>query len=213
MSYKSVKMDTGATNAVFGKVTISLGNSKIGRTPNISLPPILSCPKRLPCYRDCYANGFYRRYKSVRQAWHNNWRAWLTDPKGFEFAVYCFLREQRPAYFRWHVGGDIPSMAYANMMFRLARQFPLTSFLAYTKRKWRLRRGRPENLTIIRSVWDAYSDHAGLDNREDRWAYSCSEEQALVIGATACPASVDKDRTCENCRLCWRGTGDVVFLL
>jgi len=52
-------------------VKISNGNTKLGRIPNISLPPIKACGKDVPCKSDCYALKAYRQYPATRKAWMN----------------------------------------------------------------------------------------------------------------------------------------------
>ena len=50
-------------------VSISNGNSKMGKIPSVSLPPILTCPKGTPCAKRCYAKRIYNRYPSVKNAY------------------------------------------------------------------------------------------------------------------------------------------------
>ena len=129
---------------------VSTRNDKIGQTLNVSLPPIESCLPGVPCSADCYALGFYRMYPDVRKAWDENWKLWSVDPSAFENQLIGVLYHRKPIRFRWHVGGDIPSYKYAEMMLRLARLFPATQFLAYTQTNFV---SQHENLTVIRSHW------------------------------------------------------------
>lgn len=95
-----------------GGLTLTDGNSKMGRVMNISLPPRLSCDTSMPCFsaRRCYAlKHAYLPYGEVRAAWDGNYAVWCGEgPAAYFGAVKEAVAERRPALFRWHVGGDIP---------------------------------------------------------------------------------------------------------
>lgn len=90
------------------EVKISYGNSKIGRIANISLPPIMSCPKDVPCSIGCYALKSYRLYENVRKAWDWNLKLLKDDPYDYFGSLIDQLkRKKQLKRFRWHVSGDI----------------------------------------------------------------------------------------------------------
>lgn len=137
------------------KLHVSRGNIKLGGIPNVSLPPGLSCEVEKPCWRLCYARKAYEVYaaKSAGMAWKENWDLWRSDPVGYEIQLGVFLQKTKSLYFRYHVGGDIPSVQYANMMKRTALVFPEITFLVYTRRRWMDEADLPKNLIVWQSYW------------------------------------------------------------
>lgn len=136
------------------KLTVSEGNIKIGAVPNISLTPGASCVPGVPCLGDgCYAMKSYRMYPNVRAAWDGNLQLWRTDPEGFMDRFAEYFKRCKPQRFRWHVGGDIPDQAYADMMKYSAMLFNETSFLCFTKRyELDLIHGE-SNIKFVLSTW------------------------------------------------------------
>ncbi len=136
------------------RVKISSGNTKIGNTPNISLPPIQTCVPQAPCSKKCYAMKAWKQYPNVRKAWTNNLGAYCESPSQYFKDVSVFCQNKRPKYFRWHVAGDIPDQQYFEGMKDVAKQNPDTIFLAYTKKYYQIVfHDIPENLTLIMSAW------------------------------------------------------------
>lgn len=137
-------------------ISISPGNSKMGVIPSVSLPPIKTCPAGCPCAKKCYAAKLCRIRKSVREAYERNLSAWNDDPAAYELQVKAAACTTR--FFRWHVAGDIPSMEYLQMVFRIARELPGTEFLMFTKRYNLVNdllhdEDMPKNLHLIFSEW------------------------------------------------------------
>jgi len=195
-------------------ISISRGNTKLGKMPNISLPPIVTCEPGAMCAKSglCYALKSYRAYPNVRDAWSRNLSVWEEDPKSFETQLENFLTENNPEYFRWHVGGDIPDMAYAKMMLRVARNHHGINFLAYTKRRFVIESDQiagnvPPNLALVLSSWPGqpiYNPHglpvAYVDD---------GTETRIPDNAHRCEGS------CANCHVCWylHGNWSVAFPL
>ena len=115
------------------KLHISKGNTKLGATPNVSLPPITTCRKDAPCFQKCYAKKFYKAYPTVKTAWDENLDLWYDYRGQFTGELHEFLYRAKPRAFRWHVGGDIPSEDYLEMMLEVAATHPSTQFLCFTK--------------------------------------------------------------------------------
>ena len=137
-------------------ISISPGNSKMGVIPSVSLPPIKTCPAGCPCAKKCYAAKLCRIRKNVREAYERNLAAWNEDPAAYEMQVKAAACTTR--FFRWHVAGDIPSMEYLQMVFRIARDLPGTEFLMFTKRynlvnDLMYNEDLPRNLHVIFSEW------------------------------------------------------------
>lgn len=135
-------------------VNISLGNSKMGHIPSVSLPPVKTCRPGCPCAAKCYASKLARLRPNVSAAYQRNFDAWNQNPEGFETQVLAAAITTK--YFRWHVAGDILDSTYFRMMCRVARRSSGTRFLAFTKR-WDivnpLANDIPDNLQIIYSAW------------------------------------------------------------
>lgn len=113
-------------------VSISEGNRKVGAIPSVSLLAVASCPAGVPCATSglCYVmrNMYWR--KTIREA-----------HKG-----------------KWHVAGDILDQGYLDEMCALARQFPQTGFLAFTKMHGLDYSARPANLSVVASMWTHWGD-------------------------------------------------------
>lgn len=194
-------------------VTLSLGNSKLGKVMNVSLPPTCSCDTSMPCFmrNQCYAmKHAYLPYGNVREAWNGNWEAWKDRPLEYFDAIKEGIVKKKPALFRWHVGGDIPERrncelggAYLGGMCNIADTFPDVSFWCFTKRYDFVRanakqiKGTP-NLNVILSAWPGVK----LDGRTRRaWpvCYADDPKQPdprIPADAVACSGN------CEKCLAC-----------
>ena len=177
-------------------IVISKGNDKIGKIPNVSLPPITSCVKGVPCAQEnlCYSLKAWKAYQNVRDARLHYCRVWLNQPDKYFSDIREFLLKKKPDYFRFHVDGDIPDENYFNRMIRLADDFPNTRFLCFTKRYELPIQKSPCNLTIIPSAWPGYEMKKDFeriawmeDGREDRYNH----------------ARFDCSGHCSNCYACW----------
>ncbi len=138
---------------------ISTGNMKIGKMPNVSLLPVVTCPKGVPCSKACYCTKAQRAYPSAQKKWNENTTLWQTNPVEFERQVMVYLEKKHATHFRWAVAGDIPDVNYLRMMFRVARRFPDTKFLAFTKQYELViehAEDVPSNLALIVSGWDGW---------------------------------------------------------
>jgi len=140
------------------KISVSPGNTKLGAVPSVSLPPVITCKKGCLCGKDgvCYALRICRIRPSVCNAYTRNFQAWNEFPEAFELQVKSAACTSR--FFRWHVSGDIVNMDYLKMMVRIARELPMTQFLAFTKQyeivnQFMETESIPENLKLIFSAW------------------------------------------------------------
>lgn len=172
------------------KIAISEGNNKTGKTPNVSLPPLITCAADAPCRKDCYANKHaYRLYKRTRAAWDRNWELWQTKPGDYWIRIQEYLNYHHPEYFRWHVGGEIPDQKYADMMATIAALTPSVKFLVYTTTEF-LDDVYYNNLSVIRSQWIGQQ----VDTHRRKFIVV---EKGQTIHGFACPGK------CETCRECW----------
>lgn len=139
------------------RVSISPGNNKMGAIPSVSLPPVITCPRGVPCAAKCYAAKLCRIYSTVRNAYARNLDILRADPAEYWRQVEAAARMAR--YFRFHVSGDIPNGEYFAEMVALARRVSRCEFLAFTKNyavvnEWIDNGGQlPGNLHLIFSEW------------------------------------------------------------
>ena len=141
------------------KVSISNGNSKMGKIPSVSLPPITTCPKGSPCAKRCYAKRLYNRYPSVKSAYDTNLAIFEQMPNRYWYQIDQTLKVSR--FFRFHVSGDIPTDGYFHRMVELAWNNPHCEILAFTKQyeivnnyiTEHIPLPFPSNLHIIFSEW------------------------------------------------------------
>lgn len=174
-------------------VHITQGNTKIGRTANISLPPIIGCVNSDLCAVDCYAVKFYKMYPDCRDAWDENLAILNCDPDMYFESVRRYLLRHQPAYFRWHVSGDIQNQAYLEKMKEIARDYSAVLFVVFTKHYSLCFDRIPPNLSIVISAWPGL----WLPDLSLPIAFvkSCKEHRA--VDYITCPGN------CESCRVCW----------
>jgi hypothetical protein len=188
---------------------ISEGNSKLGKIPNVNLPPGPengACRKGVPCSKVCYAKKAWRCYPNVRNLWTGNLDAWIDNPTQFESEVNGYLAYNKPERFRWHSSGDIPSQYYLEMIKRIAIQNPETKFMTYTKHYEYDFTGIEDidNLVIIISRWPGYKMPDNLkDMPQAHFISKCglvcsmTEEERKDDRSIPCPGS------CKDCSVCW----------
>jgi hypothetical protein len=195
-------------------VLISDGNRKLGGIPSVSLHPRLSCGKGctspLLCMKDCYAMRMLD-YTSVAPSWTENYRIWQADWDLYRGSIETFLTKRAPERFRWHVGGDIPSTDYLDMIITIAEEFPKTRFRAFTKADKFLPDQHPKlpNLKIGISHWPGMTVRPGLTGYTHSWIVPNAASKAVKEGRLAdadykipksahpCPGN------CETCDSCW----------
>ena len=142
------------------KLSISTGNAKLGVIPSVSLPCGVTCNPAAPCFKKCYAGRLAAFRPSVRNAYAANLDLLSTDPRSYWLQVRAAAVTVR--FFRYHVSGDVPDVAYLSEMVRAAQDLPGTRFLAFTKQyelvNAFLSEGGhfPANLQIILSNWGTW---------------------------------------------------------
>ena len=173
------------------------GNTKIGNTANISLPPIEGCSKNsIHCKDHCYALKFYRIYPEVKNAWDNNLKELLKNRDNYFSNIRRYLLKKIPTYFRWHISGDIIDQDYFNQMNQIATDYYYTRFLVFTKQYELDYTKKVNNLSVILSICP------GLDIPKTKLplAFIDFENENRAFNFFSCPES------CEGCRVCWNLT-------
>ena len=189
---------------------ISKGNRKLGRMINVSMTPIKACGNCKHCARKCYALKAYRMYTDTKIAWDHNFELAKSDPvryfQGIVNALKAKTRRGKGCFFRWHVAGDILSQSYYNDMVRIASMFPLVSFLCFTKMHDLDFSRKPANLQLIASMFPGMPVPTRYATRKLPIAWmQDGTEKRIPVDAVHCPGS------CDNCKLCFDTTRDVVF--
>lgn len=138
-------------------VKISMGNSKMGSIPSVSLPAGLTCRADCSCSKKCYAMRLERMRPSVRNAYSHNHELLNNNPNTYWREVEASIMMSR--FFRFHVSGDIPDAAYFANMVEVAKRNGHCEILCFTKKydivNKHIESGVkiPENLHIIFSAW------------------------------------------------------------
>lgn len=143
---------------IYERVHISHGVSKLGADiPSVSLPPITTCRSDAPCFKGCYARKGRFSFQHNKDLLSKNYDIWCAAPMQYEQDVKFAAFHSR--YFRYHSSGDIPDMSYLEMMVRVAKDLPNTSFLCFTKKYEMVNEYLnvngcfPNNLRIVLSAW------------------------------------------------------------
>ena len=150
------------------RLRISEGNSKLGKVPNLSLPPVTTCRAEAPCAADCYAVKFYRMYPSVKSAWDSNLQFYQEDPDGFFSELILYLAIAKPKRFRLFVGGDFPDEVFFVRIMDVFGSYPDTQVLCFTKRFEYPLYIVPLNVNLVLSMWP------GLEIPEIAVDFPCS---------------------------------------
>lgn len=185
---------------------VRVNHSKLFGIPQVSLLPGITCPKDIPCQKDCYATHGRFAFPSVQRHLGRNTFWAKEDLGGFFEEIANWLEENDPEYFRWHSAGDIPSEEYAAKMLYLALQFPRTHFLAFTKTEYLLG-SVPRNLSVIFSVWPEIPapDRA----RKKAWVVFKDPQRnpPFPENSFLCPGK------CYACKKCWHAESEYNVLL
>ncbi len=167
-------------------------NTKIGKTSNISLPPVKACFDR-PCHNECYAIKFYIMYPDVKKAWDDNLYEAQNNRKKYFITIRRYLLKKNPEYFRWHVSGDILDQNYLEQMKTIARDYYFINFVVFTKGYHLDFNNAPNNLSIILSAWPGIK----LPKSKFPLAFVKTKKEDRIFNSLDCPGE------CEKCRICW----------
>ena len=193
---KSLWIENNSTKTHF-----SLGNTKMGAIASISLAPIKSCVKGVPCAKcgQCYALRIYSQYSQVKNAWDINYLSAKNNPKGYFDNIRLFLSDYyKNNFFRWHVSGDILNQSYLNNMVKIANEFKHISFLAFTKNYYLNYKNIPENLQINFSAWANYPMPKKTKMPVVYVNDKHNQDVRIPNDAIHCKGN------CEKCAICWK---------
>lgn len=188
------------------KVQISKGNRKTGRIPAVSLSPIKACGKDVPCKKDCYAVKCTRYSPQAKASWTRNLDLALTNREQYFGEIEDYLTRRKPRFFRWHIAGDILDQDYLDRMLDIARVYPETKFLAFTKKHYLNYALSIKNLNIIFSMWPDWGDTTQKMPRA--WMRDEKNlDERIPKSSIECPGN------CETCGMCWslKSNQNVVF--
>jgi hypothetical protein len=187
-----------------GAISIPLGNTKLQGIPNTSFPPVVTCPPKIPCIKNCYASRYTKQYPKVREAYKRNLQIYKETPGLYWEMLDYFLSVKIPRLFRYLVCGDIPNENYLYHMYDLARDFKDIFFTCYTKRyDWIADSfaisSKPKNLNILVSAWPGFKvPKILLENYRIAWVDFNDEKRHLSRGEIKeCSGS------CEVCGSCY----------
>lgn len=195
-------------------VKISVGNSKLGNIPSVSLPAVKTCADNVPCAKKCYAVRMEKRFSAVKASYENNLCAYLENPAQYFRDIEKYIAAKNPLAFRWHVSGDIPNMEYLLGMIKIAEKFPHTRFLAYTKKYALINEyvrpqyfndgvcridGIPHNMIIRYSKWDGYNMENPYRMPVAYVALKRGNVDAIPETARKCPHYIAENWNCIDC--------------
>ncbi len=181
------------------KISISQGNTKMGKVPSISLPPIKSCGNCKSCAKHCYAMKAYRMYEATRNAYDRNYELATEDGGEYFKQIDEYLKKNKPKVFRWHVAGDILSPIYFCGIVKVVVNNPSTTFLIFTKmynivNEFYSYFKIPKNLKVFFSVW--------LNEEIDN-PYGFSTARTVAKGETSLHDGFICEGNCEACMACF----------
>lgn len=196
------------------ELTISAGNTKMGKVASISRPPVATCSAGVPCSGNCYAAKLCRIYKTVRDSYWSNESALAVlaeiDPSAdMTAAAIAAAIRGKYQFFRWNVSGDFARGGrvwswYYNLACKTAERCPDVRFLAFTKVYDILGLPRPSNFNVVASIWNDYAPDA--DPSTYAAAHYNDGSRAMPANATECGGN------CEACGMCFNlRPGEAVY--
>ncbi len=189
-------------------IYISEGNTKMGKISSFSLMPGQTCSAAAcqTCYKEgCYARKTAEFRTACGATWQRNTDLCKTNLKLVESQLDGYLMWRNPKYFRVHVSGDFFSEEYAKMWARVARRYPETRFLAFTKQFGNVAGVRfPKNFHIVLSEWDGITVPEELQRKFPK-ARVIIRRDKVPEGYTLCSGH------CDTCSACYETRENVVF--
>jgi len=190
-------------------VYISPGNLRM-KIPTFSIPSGITCPNSTKlCEQFCYAKKAEKLYPNVLPSRKRNYNE--THDWKFVKETVKWILDKKPEYFRIHESGDFYSQEYLDEWMFIAILCPNTRFLAYTQMYDLDYSIKPSNFTVYWSVWP---DSKGVPV-DGLHAYVIDDGTGKVkkykTKGHICKKGHGNDLTCDQCKYCFEGKGDVQF--
>jgi len=199
------------------KISISKGNTKLGRIAQFNLLPGVSCSKEAG--KTCFVDGCYAkkslRYPAVQNAWGKNTEIVKHNLFKFYSEMTDFLNTYNGEYFRIHSSGDFIDKNYFKVWLTIIKEFPEIKFLAYTKQFDIVLDGlrgekKPENLALYISIWEGEKITGPADILHTVYDIPYTavipNEGHHVGDAFLCPGD------CRSCKVCYHGHRNIHFI-
>jgi len=193
-------------------VYISSGNRRM-EIPTFSLPAETTCPGATDlCKEYCYAKKAERVWPNVLPSREKNYKE-SKRFKQFMWNLYSWLSLKQPIYFRIHESGDFYSQEYFNTWCTIAYLFPEIKFLAYTQIYDLDLSYKPDNLILYWTIWPD-SKEVPKDGLK---AYVIDDGSNKIPNykdaptGHMCSKGHGSKLTCDKCKYCLEGKGDVIF--
>ena len=193
----------------------SAGNTKIGRTLNLSFPIHYTCDHNAPCFKEgkCYGHGGCYVYGSNQAMYADNLQFFRTHTDAEVVAEFLKnIDEAKAEAVRLFNVGDLPNERFLSILETVSRERPECVLYFYTKKYRLVNRhylfngieSKPETLTIIFSHWRM--DDGTFWDMENPFDFPTSEfipygmEDEIPEGAHICPCSDPNfTGTCKTC--------------
>lgn len=203
-----VKAAMEAGQDVSKLVSVSSGNTKMGKVPSVSLLPILTCPGRCngTCGDKCYAKKLAILRPTVARAYARNTAVARFAPLEFFRVVSKAMKSAQ--YFRFHVSGDIPNMDYLHLIIMCCRSARNCQVLMFTKRFETVNRWIEHNGPLPANLHCLFSGWTNLFPTEGGWnPYNLPETTVYAKDEDIRPEWTPCGGNCLDCAIhdggCW----------
>ena len=196
-------------------ITVSPGNTKLGKMPNFSISAGSTCPGKSEFCQGCYAQKGFFQMPRLKSSYAQNLEA--TQGDTFVDAMIGHIQQatRKVKVFRIHVSGDFYSATYIRKWIQIVKALPEVRFYAYT-RSWRVKTIKPalEELRALPNMQlFASMDITIIEPAPEGWRVATIEPDPRYRGMK-CLEQVGKMPDCQACGYCFRKTrGNVIFQL
>jgi hypothetical protein len=168
------------TNAI----TISPGNTKLGKMPNFSIPAGDTCPGKSDFCKGCYAQKGFFQMPRLKSSYAQNLE--VTQEDSFVDAMIAHIQQatRKVKVFRIHVSGDFYSATYTRKWVQIIKALPSVQFYAYT-RSWRVEtiRAALEELRALQNMQlFASMDATSIEPAPEGWRVTTVEPDQRYRG-------------------------------